>query len=272
MSSIRRRIRAGHWREIIGTAFYHAFGYNTVDVYLAELDADRLVIAPSATPVRSAPRRTQKTDRRDLDNVLRRAARQADGKYRVLVSRFADGKPLGNFRYYGTRPDDPNDIVPHEHRRELRAARVFGAWLNHDDSRGVEQPRHARHRTESQLHQALHVRLRIDHGSGTVYATPSSRQQVHPGVETGMADARDARAVRATLDPDLVSGASLGQGDSKPLLQPELWKPEYPNAAFENMRPDDAFWAARIVAQFDADIVRALVEKAHYSDPNTTNI
>jgi hypothetical protein len=36
------------------------------------------------------------------------------------------------------------------------------------------------------------------------------------------------------------------------------------------MRPDDAFWAARIVAQFDAEIVRALVEKAHYSDPRTT--
>ena len=46
--------------EIIGTAFYHAIGYNTVEVYLAELDRATLVIADSATirdPLqRQAPR------------------------------------------------------------------------------------------------------------------------------------------------------------------------------------------------------------------------
>ena len=56
-----------------------------------------------------------------------------DGTYRVIAGRLMPGKILGGFQYAGTRPDDPNDLVPHEHRRELRALRVFGAWTNLTD-------------------------------------------------------------------------------------------------------------------------------------------
>ena len=37
---------------------------------------------------------------------------------------------------------------------------------------------------------------------------------------------------------------------------PEAWKPEYRNPAFANARPDDRFWAARIIAALPDDAVR----------------
>ena len=49
------------------------------------------------------------------------------------------------------------------------------------------------------------------------------------------------------------------------------WKPEYPNPAFANMRPDDAFWAARMVSKFSDAAIRAVVEKAVYTDPAATD-
>src|SRR6185503_14369136 len=66
----------------------------------------------------------------DVLPVLHRVARNSNGSYRILASRLLPGKNLGGFKYYGTRPDDPNDVIPHEQRRELRALQVFAAWTN----------------------------------------------------------------------------------------------------------------------------------------------
>ena len=78
----------------------------------------------------------------------------------------------------------------------------------------------------------------------------------------GLADARDARPVHAALAalhyPDVPASVGRFEGD---FFDPEKWKPEYPNSAFRNMRPDDAFWAARIVSRFTNDAIRAVVDK-----------
>jgi hypothetical protein len=259
--------------EMIGTAFYHAFGYHTVEVTYAEFDAAALVISEKATIRDLFNGQRRPFTRRDLDDVLRRSARQPDGKYRALVSRFAAGRPLGNFRYYGTRPDDPNDIVRHEHRRELRAARVFGAWLNHDDSRGVNsldmlEPTAAGGAIRHYMFDFGSIL-----GSGTVFA-----QARRAGYEYIYEHAPGWRAL-ATLGlslrpwmrvdyPDVPPSVGRIEGDA---FQPELWKPEYPNTAFDNMRADDAFWGARIVSRFSNAAIRAIVEKARYSDPRATD-
>lgn len=259
--------------EVIGTAFYHAFGYHTVDVYIAELDPAKIEIAPNARITDPLLGDRRSMTRRDVNEVLSRGARLPNGRYRVLVSRFADGAPLGNFRYYGTRPDDPNDIVPHEDRRELRAARVFGAWLNHDDSRGVNSLDMLQ--TDGSRRYVKHYMFDFGSimGSGTVFA------QRHRAGNEYIIDWAPGWLTLATLGlytrdwlhidyPDVPSSVGRFEGAS---FDPLTWRPEYPNTAFDNMRPDDAFWAARIVAKFtDADI-RAVVEKARYSDPRATD-
>jgi hypothetical protein len=258
--------------EIIGTAFYYAFGYNTVEVYVAELDPEKIEILPTARITDPLIRKRRQMTRRDIDDVLRRAARMPNGRYRVLASRFAEGTPLGNFRYYGTRPDDPNDIVPHEDRRELRAARVFGAWLNHDDSRGVNSLDMLH--TDGGRKFVKHYMFDFGSimGSGTVFP-----QRHRAGNEYILEWAPGWRTL-ATLGlytrdwmhinyPDVPPSVGRFEAQS---FDPLRWRPEYPNTAFDNMRADDAFWGARIVSRFTEADIRAIVSKARYSDARAT--
>jgi hypothetical protein len=258
--------------EIIGTAFYHAFGYSTVEVYLGEIDPAQIKIAPDARVFDPLIGERRTLTRLDLDRVLRRGARQPNGKYRVIASRFAPGREAGNFRYYGTRRDDPNDIVPHEHRRELRGARVFGAWLNHDDSRGVnsldmlvtEGPQTAIQHYMFDFGSIL--------GSGTVFAQRHRAGNEYivewwPGWKTLFTLGMYTRPWMHYDYPDVPPSVGRFEGTA---FDPRAWKPEYPNPAFDNMRADDAFWAARIVSKFSDAAIRAVVAKAAYSDPRAT--
>ena len=258
--------------EIIGTAFYHAIGYNVVEVYLAEFDPARMVIAEGARVWDPLLGERRPLTRADVSAVLARGAVQPNGTYRVLASRFAAGRPLGNFRYYGVRPDDPNDVFPHEHRRELRAARVFGAWLNHDDSRGVNSLDMLH--TENGRSWVKHYMFDF----GSIMGSGTSFSQTRRGGHEYIFEAAPGWRTLATLGlytrpwmrveyPD--TPPSVGRFEAE-AFAPLAWKPEYPNPAFDNMRADDAFWAARIVARFSDAAIRAIVEKAQYSDPRAT--
>jgi hypothetical protein len=257
----------GSGAEVIGAAFNHAIGYNVVQGYIVEIDPEKIVIAPTATTVDMTGRK-KRMERADVDRVLKRAARQPNGKYRAIASRYAEGKPLGYFKYYGTRTDDPNDIYPHEHRRELRGNRVFAAWLNHDDSRGLnsldmlegpEGHKYIRH-------------YMFDFGS--IMGSGSTRPQVPRAGNEYILEWKPSWITLATLGlwlrpwilvdyPDVARSVGRFEAD---FFNPVAWKPEYPNPAFDNMQPEDAFWAARLVARFSDEAIRAVVAKARYSE------
>jgi hypothetical protein len=258
--------------EVIGAAFYHAIGYNVVQGYIVDVDPSKIVIDPAATTVDMRGRKRTMT-RKDVDQLLARGAKLPNGKYRATLSRFADGRPLGYFKYYGTRPDDPNDIHPHEHRRELRGSRVFAAWLNHDDSRGLN----SLDMLEGQPGRQFIRHYMFDFGS--IMGSGSTMPQVPRAGNEYILEWGPAMKTLATLGlyirpwilVDYWEGAkSVGRFEGD-FFDPVKWRPEYPNPAFDNMTPDDAFWAARLVSKFSDEAIRAVVAKARYSEPGAAD-
>jgi hypothetical protein len=254
--------------EVIGAAFYHAIGYNVVQGYIVDIDPAKIVIAPTATTVDMRGMKRKMT-REDIDKLLARGAKLPNGKYRATLSRFADGRPVGYFKYYGTRPDDPNDIHPHEHRRELRGNRVFAAWLNHDDSRAIN----SLDMLEGEPGRQFIRHYMFDFGS--IMGSGSTMPQVPRAGNEYILEWGPAFKTLATLGlyvrPWILvdyweDAKSVGRFEGD-FFDPMKWRPEYPNPAFDNLTADDAFWAARLVSKFSDEAIRAVVARARYSEP-----
>ena len=120
--------------EMIGTKLFHAFGYNVPENHIFRFGREDLEIAEGAKFTNEKNKKAKMTAA-DLDLILSRVAQQDDGRFRAVASRLIKGKPIGGFGFSGRRKDDPNDIIPHEIRRDVRALKLFSAWTEHNDLR-----------------------------------------------------------------------------------------------------------------------------------------
>jgi hypothetical protein len=251
---------------VISTKIFWALGYNQVESFITTFDPKNATIEKTATLRRPSGKRTPFT-KDDMNAILEQVAKNKDGSYRVVAGRLLPGKILGEFRYDGTRPDDPNDIVPHEHRRELRALRVFGAWTNLTDLKAANT-----------LDTLLTVdgKTRVHHYLQDVGSTFGLNNDLHEwdlGYEhfyQGDKTMRRLWSFGFALSPwqtvDYEEYPSIGkiEGDE---FDPRLWRPQTPTTAYMELREDDAFWAARRVAAFTDDLIRAAVHTGQFSDP-----
>ena len=122
--------------EVISTKIFHAIGYHVPEDFIVNFDPVAARVAPGAK-MRTESGKQRRSRTSDIARWLKTPAAAADGRIRALASRYVPGTVVGTFQFTGTRSDDPNDIFPHERRRELRGLRVFAAWLNHDDARSL---------------------------------------------------------------------------------------------------------------------------------------
>jgi hypothetical protein len=258
--------------EVAVTKLMWALGYHVPENHIAYMRREQLVVGDTAkfTPAPGGKPRAMRPG--DVDALLERADRERDGSYRIVASKALDGKPIGRIRFFGTRSDDPNDLVPHEHRRELRGYGVFAAWLNHVDAKAIN--------------------------SLDVLVTENGRSYVRHNLldfgsslgSGGVAPADHWAGTQYLVDTGAMAKQMAGFGFSFPKwhtqpfyesrsigrlpkqnsdFHPEQWKPRVPNQAFLHARADDKFWAARKLMGLTTDLIRAAVRAGDFRDPQS---
>jgi len=251
----------------VAVRLFWALGYNQVESYLATFKRSDLDIDPKAT-VSPRPWRKRALRKSDLVRAFETAQREKDGSYRAFVGRLIPGKIVGPFKYFGTRVDDPNDLVPHEHRRSLRALRVFGAWVNLNDMKAgntldsvVE---------ENGRHRVVHYLQDVGSTFGAGGAGPREWDEGYEYVYQASPMVKRLVTIGFDLSPwqtipyKVLPEVGRFEGDH---FDPETWVPRIPTAAFLRARDDDNFWAALRVAAFTDEQVRAVVHTGEFEDP-----
>jgi hypothetical protein len=244
----------------------HALGYHVPENYLVEFSDDMLVLDHDVKLADRLGKRRAMT-MRDLSEMLMRVPKTKDGKFRATASRAIPGKGLGPYRYYGRRRDDPNDFVPHEHRRDLRGLAVVSAWIDHDDSRAVNtyDALVDQNGVKSIRHYILDLGSTLGSGTQKANSARSGGEYLFAWKQSAAQFFSLGLAVPYWAKADFPDLPSLGRFEYK-VFDPEKWVPEYPNPAFMNRLPDDEFWAAKQIMAMKDEEIRAIVQSARYSD------
>ncbi len=200
----------------------------------------------------------------------------------MQASAWLPGYLIGPFSYTGARPDDPNDIIPHDDRRELRGSRLLAAWLDHFDAREqntmdtwLTEPGATAAKPDASPGHVVHYYLDTSDCLGSEWDWEEISRRLGYSYIADWGDmARDFVTLGIPTRPwDRVRrepGREIFGFFNVRDFEPEGWKNEYPNAAFSRMTERDGAWMARILARFTPEMVETLGRMAKLSDPRNT--
>ncbi|MFQ5599947.1 MAG: hypothetical protein ACE5G2_05270 [Candidatus Krumholzibacteriia bacterium] len=239
---------------VVGRLFW-GFGYNVPE--------DDLVFVRREDLRAGAGR----ADAAAIDAVLSKVAAPIDGLYRVTASRLIDGIVLGPIPARDVREDDPNDRIPHEDRRALRALRVFGAFVNHTDMRmdnsldvyvGERGQGHVVHYLIDfgeafGGHGAEHDRLWDGYNHLFSFGEVAANL-----VTAGL-------RVQSWENLGYTPWKSVGAFESR-IFSPGDWRESTPYAPIRRSQPADDYWAAKILGALGREHITTLVRAADYPE------
>jgi hypothetical protein len=264
--------------SVIGAAIYNAVGFSTTCEQVVLVRRDQLALLPGLTTTSNGGL-TVPFDAAALDAVLASSTKIA-GRTRMQASKWLPGLAIGPFRYVGTRDDDPNDIIPHEDRRELRGSRLLAAWLNHWDAREqnsmdvwlATDPK----KTRSSPGYVRHYMLDTSDVIGGAVTSPAETLRLgHASLVSAtdvMLDFISLGAIERPWDraKPMVGREKFGVFSARD-FDPEQWRGLYPNPAMLRMTERDGAWMARIIARFTADDLHAIAGMGEFTDPADTD-
>jgi hypothetical protein len=251
--------------EMITPRFLHAAGYNVPEHYLVTFDPDKFVVDPTAK-VRGKYRRKRLMTEEDVNAILDRVPHRPDGTIRAVASKFLPGIPKGPFLYEQKRPDDPNDRIRHENRRELRGLGVVAAFLNHTDTKAAN----ALDMYDPEKQYVTHYLIDF---SSTLGADNADPQLPRYGNEYFLDFGTVARSmvslgayVKPWEVPLRMNYPSVGYFNAE-YFDPSRWRPTFPNPAFLQTTLRDAYWGTKIVTAFTDEDIETIVQTGEFTDP-----
>jgi hypothetical protein len=251
---------------ITGRALY-TIGFNVPEDFVTNFRREDLVLGEKVTLTEPSGLKRPMTVA-DIDTVLGNVEPAPDGSWRAIASRLLRGKPVGPFDWNGRRKDDPSDGVRHENRRELRAMRVFGAWLAHFDAK--QHNSLDMYVEDGGRHYLRHyfIDFASTLGAGATGPFPKANFEY-----AGDFSASFGRMISLGLHEDDWRKLKRPEGLEEvgyyesEQFDPSEWKPLNPNAAFANLTDRDGYWAAKIVSAFTDAHIEALVATGKYQNP-----
>lgn len=222
---------------------------------------------------------TRPFDEAALEKVLAGASHRGP-LVRMVASEWLPGRTIGPFKYEDTRDDDPNDVIPHEDRRDLRGARVIAAWLNHFDSREQnsmdvwlsEDPK----RPDSSPGHVRHYYIDLGDCFGSEWEWDEISRRLGHSYYLDLADVTVDFFTLGIPERPWDRAKRSSEGDifgyfDHERFEPDEWKGGYPNPTFARMDEGDGAWAARIIAEMEPEVVQAAVELGQFTEPRHTS-
>lgn len=255
--------------DVIVQRLFWAAGYHVPADTVVHLWPADLRVQPGATTVDLLGREHALTPA-DVRRILALVPRTPDGRLRAVASRLLPGEPIGGYADRGVRPDDPNDVVPHEERRDLRGQYVFFAWVAHTDVKGdnwldmwTEDPAdRGRHYVTHHIldfGKSLGVMAAASHELEDSYAfNVDLRRDTLSAITLGILTRPGERAV----DPEL---PGVGRFEAKQ-FHPRRYRPRRRFRPFDRLDRFDAFWATKILMRFTPAHIRTAVEAGKLTD------